>query len=517
MSAAVHVAFGSALQGSHRIMQQLISDRVASRLFARDATLWGVDAESEARIRLGWVHAWEFSEPLLNEVTALRDRFHEEGVDRVVLCGMGGSSLGPEVIARASGTALTVLDSTHPAQVKRAIKDLSRTVVVVSSKSGSTVETRNQLTACERAFEQAGIPASERIVIVTDSGSALEKHGNERGYRVFHADPNVGGRYSALTAFGLVPTVLAGADFATLLSDAKHAANLFREDTAENPVLQLAAALSAGLPQRYICRTVEVEGTSIGLADWIEQLIAESTGKNGHGLLPIALPVAAPELRQEPTSTITAQLQVSGDAALASHAVEEHVLSVSGPLGAQLLLWEAATAVLGTIIGVNPFDQPDVESAKSAARVFMEESADSQLVRPEPVQIPRLVDQLSSAVTPSSYAVIQAFLDNATPAPLDELRTALAQALDVPVALGFGPRYLHSTGQFHKGGPACGVFLQVLDPELADETELYGVDFARILEAQARGDRQVLEEQGRPVFRIAASEVPALLDALLTR
>ena len=260
---------------------------------AQDATLWGPDAEQEASIRLAWVGLPVSSRPLLAEIEALRAELWQEGLDRIVLCGMGGSSLAPEVISRTYDVPLDILDSTNPSVVSRALSgDLARTVVVVSSKSGGTLETDSQRRAFVAAFEAAGIDAPSRMVVVTDPGSDLEKLAVEQGYRkVFLADPHVGGRYSALTAFGLVPTGLAGVDVAELLDEAEEEMGRLAVDTTDNPGLVLAAALTAD-PGRDKAAIVDLESGIVGFADWAEQLVAESTGKEQKGVLPIAVPTA---------------------------------------------------------------------------------------------------------------------------------------------------------------------------------------------------------------------------------
>jgi len=216
------LASGPAADAVTRHVPRLVADRFASRLFAKDATLWGPEARSESTIRLSWVSLGRTSRPLVGEVAALRDHLAEQGVDHVVLCGMGGSSLAPEVICATAGVELTVLDSSNPDQVRNALGDrLDRAVVVVSSKSGSTIETDSQRRAYEDAFRRAGIDPTQRIVVVTDPGSPLDKEARAAGYRVVNADPFVGGRYSALTAFGLVPSGLAGVDLEQLLDEGR--------------------------------------------------------------------------------------------------------------------------------------------------------------------------------------------------------------------------------------------------------------------------------------------------------
>ncbi|MBA2444953.1 MAG: glucose-6-phosphate isomerase, partial [Nocardioidaceae bacterium] len=292
------------------VLAKLVADRVASKLSERDPTLWGPEAEAEASIRLSWVTLPRSSRALLTELDALRAQLWSEDIDRVVLCGMGGSSLAPEVISRSYGVPLDILDSTHPSAVSQALSDdLSRTVVVVSSKSGGTVETDSQRLAFEAAFKAAGIDAASRLVIVTDPGSDLEKLATGAGYRkVFTADPNVGGRYSALTAFGLVPSALAGVDVADLLDEAEDEMDRLAQDSLENPALLLAAAI-AGNPGRDKLLIADAGSGIVGFGDWAEQLIAESTGKQGLGVLPVAVEgVNAPEIQLAASDVITAVL-----------------------------------------------------------------------------------------------------------------------------------------------------------------------------------------------------------------
>ncbi|HEX6055179.1 MAG TPA: glucose-6-phosphate isomerase, partial [Intrasporangium sp.] len=338
-------ASGTAADAIERHVPDLVRDSVASRLFAKDATLWGPEAESEASIRLSWVGLATSSRPLVGEIAALREVFAEEGIDHVVLCGMGGSSLAPEVICATAGKPLVVLDSSDPDYVRRAISDdLEHSVVVVSSKSGSTVETDSQRRAYEQAFTEAGIDPAARIVVVTDPGSPLDAEARAKGYRVLNADPNVGGRYSALTAFGLVPSGLAGVDVSALLDEAESVADLLAADDAANPALRLGAALGGTDPLRDKVALLD-DGSGIpGFADWAEQLIAESTGKNGTGLLPVVVQSEEdPEIQWPASDVLVARLVAADDETRPSG----DSVRVGGTLGAQLLLWEAAIAVSG--------------------------------------------------------------------------------------------------------------------------------------------------------------------------
>lgn len=522
------VATGAAAEAVDRVLPQLISDGVAGRITSQDPSLWGPAAEEEAAKRLGWTEAVAISEGLVDDIVALRDDLRQRGVTHIVLGGMGGSSLAPEVITRTYGVPLTVLDATDPGQVRAALDDrLAQTAVVISSKSGSTVETDSQKRVYEAAFRAAGIDPTERIVVVTDPGSPLDVAARADGYRVFNADPNVGGRYSALTAFGLVPSGLAGVDIADLLDQAGAVLLELALDTESNPGLILGAAIAGTTPLKDKLGIV-ADGTHIvGFADWAEQLIAESTGKDGTGLLPVVLDVDSPELRENLPDLQIVRL-VKDERA--THEVNEGEIEVSGTLGGQLLVWEYATAVAGRLIGINPFDQPDVESAKIATRGLLD-------ARPEPTEpafvtdgievrtsgpltltghtLDAAVADLLAALPADGYVSIQAYLDRVGHPDVAGLRDLVAARAGRPVTFGWGPRFLHSTGQFHKGGPAIGVFLQLVasgddDLEIPDRPFTFG----QLLTAQAAGDASVLADHGRPVLTLTISDVDAALAQL---
>jgi glucose-6-phosphate isomerase len=543
------LASGPAADAVTRHVPQLVADRFASKLFAKDATLWGPEAESESAVRLSWVSLWRSSRPLVGEVAALRDHLAEQGVDHVVLCGMGGSSLAPEVICATAGVELTVLDSSNPDYVRTALCDrLDRAVVVVSSKSGSTVETDSQRRAYEGAFTRAGIDPTQRIVIVTDPASPLDKDAREAGYRVINADPFVGGRYSALTAFGLVPSGLAGVDIEQLLDEAESVADLLADDDEANPALRLGAVLAGTDPLRDKLVLVDDGSGITGFADWAEQLIAESTGKNGTGVLPVVVQDDEdPEVRSPAADFTVARLvaDVAGDesgddddadrAAPTPTDPSRSEVQVSGSLGAQLLLWEVATAVAGRILGINPFDQPDVESAKKAARGLLEATdalPDPAAFTDGAIEVRALggdwlgrettvagaLDSLFSQLDRRhGYVAVMAYLDRLADASLAGARRAIANATRRPTTFGWGPRFLHSTGQYHKGGPATGVYLQITTAPHEDLT-IPGREFTfgDFITAQAGGDAQVLADHGRPVLRLHLTDHDAGL-AQLTR
>ncbi len=508
-------------------LPSLTASLVASGITAGDAALWGPAAEPEAAKRLGWVQAVSVSRPLVPEIETLRAELAERGITNVVLAGMGGSSLAPEVIANTAGVELTILDSTAPGQVLAALDEgLERTVLVVSSKSGSTLETDSARRAFEAAWRDLGEDPAEHIVVVTDPGSPLDASAREAGYRVFNADPTVGGRYSALTAFGLVPAGLAGAPVGELLDEAEATLLEVAIDSPENPALILAAAIAGAEDDDPALRRDKLglvtDGTHIvGLPDWIEQLVAESTGKDGTGILPVVLLPVSPELDSGPADLQIVRLVDEADEFHLREHHEGEVL-VSGSLGAQFVVWEYATAVAGRMLRINPFDQPDVEAAKEAARGLLDE-------RPEPAApafategvevrvsdpalaasgtLPGVLDALWALVPENGYVAIQAYVDRLRLPQLQGLRELVAADSGRPTTFGWGPRFLHSTGQYHKGGPANGVFLQILEHSDVD-LEIPGrpFTFGELIAAQAAGDAAVLVAHGRPVVTLTLTD-----------
>ncbi|MCD5347085.1 glucose-6-phosphate isomerase [Agromyces sp. S2-1-8] len=522
---------GAAADAVRRTVPALVADLVASGITAQDPALWGPAAEEEAGKRLGWTEAVAVSRPLVAEIEALRDELEAAGVRHIVLAGMGGSSLAPEVITRTARVDLTVLDSTEPGQVRAALGDrLEASALVVSSKSGSTVETDSQRRAYEQAFRDAGIDPTDRIIVVTDPGSPLDESARAAGYRVFNADPNVGGRYSALTAFGLVPSGLAGVDIAEILDEAETIELSLAIDTPDNPGLVLGAAIAATAPLRDKLAIV-ADGTHIvGFADWAEQLIAESTGKEGTGILPVVLDADAPELGESlPDLQVVRLVDDAGDSIFTHDRSGD--IRVSGTLGAQLLVWEYATAVAGRLLGINPFDQPDVESAKVAARGLLDARpapepaafvADGIEVRGTPEVIGAAsdlvsaVDVLLEELPANGYVSIQAYVDRVAHPEVAKLRDLIAARAGRPVTFGWGPRFLHSTGQFHKGGPAVGVFLQITQTPVDDlAIPERPFTFGQLIAAQASGDASVLAEHGRPVLTLTLTDPAANLGPLI--
>jgi glucose-6-phosphate isomerase len=525
---SVTVAGETLVAARDAALEDAVSNGVAAAIVGKDATIWGPEATPEASVRLGWLDCVRISRPLVAEIEALREQLRGHGVDRVVLAGMGGSSLAPEVITATYGVDLTVLDTTDPGQVQAAITDLERTVLVASSKSGGTVETDSHRRAFEQAFRDAGIDPAGRIVVVTDPGSPFEAVARQASYRVFLADPDVGGRYSALTAFGLVPAGLAGVPVGELLDQAA-GVELSLAGDSDNPGLALGAALGGYGSGGHDKLVIANGGSSVqGFGDWAEQLIAESTGKNGHGLLPVVVEgTDAPGF----SDAVDVHRVVLGATAPAPGT------AVDGPLGAQFLVWEYATAVAGRTLGINPFDQPNVQESKDNTKAVLEKAGDGPLPEGDPLFTDGAIEvhaidgellggattvsgalaALLTAVPPNGYLAVMAYLDRLHDADAARLRALLAARIARPVTFGWGPRFLHSTGQYHKGGPQVGAFLQVTGAHRTDlDVPGQPFTFGRLQLAQALGDLQALESRNRPVIRLHLTERAAGLRELLS-
>ncbi|MFF3854788.1 glucose-6-phosphate isomerase [Micromonospora sp. NPDC002575] len=513
------------------VRQALVAGGVPARLAAQDPTLWGPAAEAEARTRLGWLDTHRRSVELLPQLAELAAELGD--LDHVVVAGMGGSSLAAEVVSRALGRPLTVLDTTDAGQVRRALTDrLDRTVVVLAGKSGRTVETDSHWRVYRQAFLDSGLTAAEagrHFVVVTDPGSPLEAVAAELGAVTVPGDPRVGGRYAALTAFGLVPAALAGVAVDELLEQAGALAGALGRD-ADNPGLALGVALGAAATGGRDKLALVPDGTGFdGLGDWIEQLLAESTGKAGRGVLPVVL-----ESPAAPGGAAPDVLTVSYGGSLAPGAVpgggRAPDVAVNGPLGAQFLTWEYATAIAGAVLKVNPFDQPDAAESREHTARFLDPAAPArppsstegaiEVYAPAggPADLAGALRHLVDGIETGGYLAVLAYLDRLGDADVAGLRPLLAGATARPVTFGWGPRYLHATGQYHKGGPQVGSFLQ-LTGTVGDDLPVPGKPYSlgRLQAAQAAGDRRALARRGRPVLRLHLTDrsagVAQLLDA----
>ncbi|MFI7702766.1 glucose-6-phosphate isomerase [Nonomuraea sp. NPDC049480] len=524
---------GGVASAASSVAGRLVADGVPARLAAGDPTLWGEDAEARAV-------PFRVSRELLPGLDELVEHARAAGLTNVVLAATGGPALAAEVICDTADVPLTVLDTTDPGQVRRALGEpLESTVLVVA---GSAVETDCVLRIYEELFARAGLAPADRIVVVADAGSPMERRAVDAGYRVvpeggrdaaaLGGGAAAGGWGPALSAAALVPSALAGADVERLLDEAEEVLPLLSRDSG-NPGLDLGAALGgAALAGRDKLLLEDQLSSIAGLPDWIEQLVAESTGKQGRGILPV---VGADPRRTSDELVVAIESDV-GD------------LRVDGPLGAQFLVWEYATAVAALLLAIDPGDRPDVaesEGNTTALLTLPDLPAGAPTLVDGPVEVygpagakdlQGVFSDLLHAIPADGYLSVTAYLDRlaAFDAPVPDgadfeqmtdawmmadpatLRALLALRTDRPVTFGWGPRFLHSTGQYHKGGPQNGVFLQITGV-VAEDVAVPGRPhtLGRLQLAQALGDLEALATRGRPAVRLHLTDRAAGVAHLL--
>ncbi len=527
---ATHYAATAALGESQPAVDDAVADLVerdaVRRIWDADHTLWKPDP-TEITNRLGWLTLPTDMRPHAEALQAFADEVSGMGIDDVVLLGMGGSSLGAEALRSVFGEAparprLTVLDTTVPewtAAVRDAI-DIRRTLFLVSSKSGGTLETLTGYRYFRKLADDAlGADAGSRFVAITDEGSGLERLSRDEGFlRTFLNPETIGGRYSVLSYFGLVPAVLTGIDVAALLDRAAlmQCACAPGVPAGEHPGLQLGAAIGA-LARAGRDKLTFVTTPALGCFGlWAEQLIAESLGKEGVGIVPVANePLLAPE--HYGADRVFAYLRLDGDdtqatddaiAALeaAGHPVLRFTLRDRNDLAAEMYRWEFATAVAGAVLGVNPFDQPNVQGAKDkTAEVLDAYARDGAL--PDAAESCTFEELLAQA-SPGDYLCVMAYVRQ-TPevdAALEALRLRVMRRHGIATTSGYGPRFLHSTGQLHKGGPATGLFLQITTDHPNDiDIPGQGYSFGTLADAQSLGDLQALQAAGLRSARVRLS------------
>ncbi len=535
--------YGAAVDSA---LEQMGQENVLSRIWTHDHTVWKPNPD-EISNRLGWLNTADVMLHNLHDMQALIEWAKVDGYDRALLLGMGGSSLAPEVFLKTFGVKdgyfeLEVLDSTDPGAVLSAAErfDPARTLYIVATKSGSTVETLSLFKYFYNQVQAAEGPGrtGPHFVAITDPGSRLVDLADRFNFRAtFLNDPNIGGRYSALSFFGLVPAALIGVD-ATQVLDSSLSIACASESCVgaeDNPAARLGAVLAELALQGRDKLTLVASPPLKSFGDWLEQLIAESTGKEGGGILPVVgEEIGEPGLYGD--DRLFAYLRLDGDdsndAAIdrleeAGHPIIRVRIHDSYDLGGQFFLWEMATAIAGHRLGINPFDQPNVEAAKVLARELVEAyTAEGKLPEQQPVLVDKklalygdvsgknLRDALSgflSEAQPNSYLTLQAYLQ---PLPktfqnLHSIRTSLRARTRLAITSGFGPRYLHSTGQLHKGDAGLGSFIQITaddtkDAEIPDEVGSTdsSMSFGTLKAAQAMGDQKALQEAGRRVLRI---------------
>jgi glucose-6-phosphate isomerase len=519
-----------------------------SRFWQKDSTLWTSDGEEKW---LGWIDIVERQQKDLASFAALAADVKAAGFKSVLLLGMGGSSLSPEVLSvtfgrQAGFPALHIVDSTDPAQVKAARDkvNLAETLVVVASKSGSTLEPNvlKQYFFEEMQKAVGTAKAGSHFLAITDPGSKMEQVAKADGFRhIFYGDPQIGGRYSALSNFGVIAATVAGLDTAKLLAEAAKAVVSAKLEPTANPAVELGlilgSAANAGRDKITIFTSPEI----YDLGAWMEQLIAESTGKLGKGITPVDREaIAAPEVYGKDRVFAYVRLTGTADRALdakvaaieaAGHPVIHFEIADLYEISGQFFTWEVATAVAGSVMGINAFNQPDVESAKietraltsayeqtgklperlpvlvdSGVEVYATEAYAAKLKAAAPAQtLTGLLRAHLSQIHPGDYFAALAFLPMFPEheAAIQKLRHKVRDAKHVATCLGFGPRFLHSTGQDYKGGPNTGVFLQITADHAADLAipgQKYS--FGVVIDAQAAGDLAVLESRGRRAVRV---------------
>jgi transaldolase / glucose-6-phosphate isomerase len=513
-------------------VKQAAQDDVARRIWRKDDTLWGPAGQPEVANRLGWLNVAEQMREELGDLQSFAESVRDDGVKDVVLLGMGGSSLAPEVIRRSFGDQdgwprLHVLDSTDAGAVRsvEAAIDLDHALFLVSTKSGGTIET---LSLFKHFWSRRS--DGNAFVAITDPGSGLEKLAGEHGFRrTFLNDPDIGGRYSALSFFGLVPAALMGADVAGLLHAAgvaEHNCQSFESgDVSSGLWLGLAWGELAAAGHDKLTYVIDPPLESFGL--WVEQLIAESTGKQGKGILPVAdEPVGEPDVYgqdrtflhlrhgdapDEATDAKVAALREAGHPVI--------VRDIGGPddLGRIFFFAEFAIATAGWVLGINPFDQPNVQEAKDATSRVLAEGAEDQ-----PDATDDELRELLGGLGAPSYLAIMGYVapSEEFDAAVSELRQAVRDATKSATTFGYGPRFLHSTGQLHKGGPPTGRFLQLVHDSEPD-VEIPGEDYAftRLKHSQAIGDLETLRAHDLPAQRVTleGDDAAAALRALTER
>jgi len=554
-TASLQIHLGGYAAAIRQRLTQFDNDSFGARLAQHDATLWGGDAARQASVRnrLGWLDSHRLDAGGLADIDRFVAAVHGTGLKRVVLLGMGGSSLAPEVFARSlgvrrGGLALDVLDNTDPDAVARVSEpeDLRRTLFLVSSKSGTTTETLSFYRHFHDRLQQQRVEQpGHHFAAITDPGTPLETLARETGFRHCFINPaNVGGRYSALSYFGLVPAALLGIDVRALLGRATALDRRAQPAAARNPGLYLGAVLGELARQGRDKLTLWLSPTLASFGAWLEQLIAESTGKQGHGIVPVDAEVASTAYGDDRVFVV---LRLAGEEAPVARNTMKKLVSAGHPLlawdladpldlGAEFLRWEIATAAAGAVLGINPFDEPNVTEAKDSTRSLLDAlERDGGFPADTPCCVAgdlALYKTGTTAATPAAalgqhfagmsggnYIALLAYLAGSPEldAGFARLRRLLGERCGCATTLGYGPRYLHSTGQLHKGGPASGRFLLFT----ADHTRDLPVpgahySFGQLQRAQALGDYQVLQRHGRPTLRVHLSGDPAsALDELI--
>lgn len=521
-------------------LQDLSRNRVIERLWAKDHRLWKPEP-TEITNRLGWLTVQDQMRQQLTNLDASVHAAKEMGIKDVVLLGMGGSSLGPEVLRASFGSAkgfprLWVLDSTVPGWVRQVTRSIqpARSLFLVASKSGGTIEVMSLFAHFWNVVTRAKMNrGGDQFMAITDPGTGLEKMAKEYGFRQIFTNPSdIGGRYSVLSLFGLVPAALVGLNVSRLLDRASAMADRCRLEAPveSNPGAYLGVAMGALAQSGRDKVTIIASPPLATFGLWAEQLLAESTGKEGTGLIPVAQePVLPPArygkdrffvyLRLQGGQNVLLDRQVEA-LAKAQHPVLRFDLKDRFDLGAEFFRWEFATAVAGHILGIHPFDQPNVQESKdNTNRVLATFQSTGRLPEQSSHHAKQAAQELSGRLRAGSYVAILAYTtpSRKLEAAIAGLRKALVSHYHVTTTFGYGPRYLHSTGQLHKGGPRTGLFLELVDRMTPDQA-IPGkpFSFGTLAQAQAAGDLASLQTHDRHAIRVRLGSDPASTVTALT-
>ena len=536
-------------------------ERVAERLWARDGSLWSASGKDPAELSqwLGWLDLPSAMAQRVGELERLARDVRADGYTRAAVLGMGGSSLAPELFSRlfgdrlggpapgSDGLELRILDSTHPDAVRgfREWAESARTLFCVSSKSGSTTEPN-----AFHAAMAAHAPALD-FVAITDPGTVLADLARAQGFRaIVEGAPGVGGRYSALSVFGLLPAALHGVPLQPLLAGAEEMADLCRRPAPQNPGLQLGAFLAEAALAGRDKLTIVTTSRMASFGDWVEQLVAESTGKARRGIVPVVgEPIGDAASYGEDRCFVAVSLagdeddeaaELMADVGRLGHPVMRIKLAEPAGVGAEFVRWEVAVAAVGIALGIDPFDQPNVQESKDATTQLLDAyRRDGALPSPapfvaepgmaayldpaalgdSPVSVAGAIDALLSSAAAGEYVALLAYVpsDPDTVAALQRMRAEIRTRLGVATTLGFGPRFLHSTGQLHKGGPATGRFLQITAEPTRDlPIPGWEESFGTLIAAQALGDLASLQRRGRRVVSVHLADAASGLGSLET-
>ena len=530
----------NALAAYESVLNRIAIEKIIPRIWGHDHTVWASDPD-EISNRLGWLQLPTTMTAQIQRIDRFVHSVREDSFTHVVLLGMGGSSLAPDMLSRVFGTkaghlSMSILDSTHPAAVQRMADDIpiDKTLFIVATKSGTTSETLSLFrTFYLRAVEAVGRDhVGSHFIAITDPGSPLVELADSHAFRdVFLNDPNLGGRYSALSLFGLIPAALLGLDIGTFLRIAQSAAETCASDAAltDNPAAQLGVFLGTCALDGRDKATFLLPKAIAPLGDWIEQLIAESTGKDGKGIVPVLEPVTSESLNYSEDRAFIA-IRIGED--LQQEATVRRLIEQGSPvlqielddlfeIAGQFYIWEFATAIACHILRVHPFNQPNVESAKQLARDMANESrrtgTSPQLPTSKPINREGITSFLG-AIPEGDYVAIHAYLPPTSELTdaLQGLQVSIRDRYRVAVTVGYGPRFLHSTGQLHKGGRGNGHFIQLVSETMSHvaipdtaESKASSLSFGSLITSQALGDRQALENGGCPVLTLSISTAEA--------